>query len=85
MRTGLEQKPGGGIIILFSPVTEETWGTCWGWAMKLNGQRMERVEGPASKIIDLQRTLNINKIKTTNSTLQLATQQRLSQQLGSVL
>lgn len=48
MRTGLEQKPGGGIIILFSPVTEETWGTCWGWAMKLNGQRMERVEGPAS-------------------------------------
>lgn len=27
VRTGLRQKPAGGIIILFSPVTEETWGT----------------------------------------------------------
>lgn len=68
-------------------------GHIWEWAMKLNGQRMEKVEGPAFKMIDLQRTLNIKTIKTMltiltlkpNSALQLATQQKLSQQLGSVL
>lgn len=56
-------------------------GHIWEWAMKLNGQRMEKVEGPAFKMIDLQRTLNIKTIKTMltiltlkpNSALQLAT------------
>lgn len=35
--------------------------------MKLNGQRMEKVEGPAFKMIDLQRTWK--KIKTMSTIL----------------
>lgn len=70
MRTGLKQKPVGRIIILF-PQELRKPGAYVGWAVTLHGQRMEKDEGPAFKMIYLQTTLDIKKIKTTLTILTL--------------